>query len=154
VAIGLNKQVSEDLAIKDAALALLSRREHSRHELMSKLSRKFTDIDKIEQQLQGLADSNLQSEERFIESFIRAKINRGKGPKFIKQELRRRGISEYLIAAYVYERDDNWFHIASEVYKKKFGSKRVSDGKEKARRIRFMVSRGFTPETVFRLLDS
>lgn len=149
-----NKAVSEDAEIKHAALALLARREHSKQELFAKLSRKFSDTSKIEQQLCDLAEKNLQSEERFVESFIRAKKSHGKGPKYIKQELRRRGISEYLVAAYIYENDDDWQELASEVYLKKFGTSPVADGKDRARRIRFMVSRGFSPESVFRLFDN
>ncbi len=146
--------VSEDQAIKNAALSLLARREHSKQELLSKLSRKFSDAEKVEKQLANLAEQNLQSEERFVELFIRSKKGQGKGPKFIKQELRQRGISEYLIAAYIYEEDENWFELAADVYAKKFANTPIEDIKEKARRVRFMVSRGFTPDSVFRLFSN
>lgn len=151
MAVELDNSLSEDQAIKNAALSLLARREHSKQELLSKLSRKFSDQSKVEQQLVDLAESNLQSEERFIESFIRAKKSAGKGPKYIKSELRKRGISEYLVAAYIYEDDEDWQDLAEEVYQKKFGDDLPEDSKEKARRIRFMVSRGFSPDSVFRL---
>ena len=95
----------------------------------------------------------MQSEERFIESYIRAKKSQGKGPKFIKQELRTKGVSEYLIASYIYEQDEDWLALAEDVYTKKFDETPIDDSKEKARRIRFMVSRGFTAESVFRLLS-
>ncbi len=145
-------QVSENLEVRNAALLLLARREHSKCELVAKLSRKFANTRQIEQQVDDLEQKNLQSDERFVEAFIHSKKNRGKGPKFIKQELRQRGVSEYLIAAYVYEDDDEWLRIAEQVYRKKFGAVPVSDNGERARRIRFMVSRGFTPESAFRLL--
>ncbi len=150
----VSNPVKESAAIKNAALLLLSRREHSKYELRSKLSLKFSDVEQVEKQLIALEESNLQSEERFIESFIRAKQSLGKGPKFIKQELRDKGISEYLIASYVYEEDEDWFELAAQVYNKKFSDTPLEDTKEKARRIRFMVSRGFTPESVFRLLSN
>lgn len=145
---------SSDASIKNAALALLARREHSKYELALKLARKFSDSDKVEEQITALAQDNLQSEERFVESFIRAKKSHGKGPKFIKQELRQRGISEYLIAAYVYEDDEDWRELAKQVYTKKFGLTPVSDAKDKGRRIRFMVSRGFSADDVMRLLSN
>lgn len=150
----MENPVKEGAAIKNAALLLLSRREHSKYELRSKLARKFSDTEQVERLLIDLAENNLQSEERFIESFIRAKRALGKGPKYIKQELRHRGISEYLIASYVYEEDEDWLELAAEVYNKKFSDLPLSDVKEKARRIRFMVSRGFTPESVFHLLPN
>ncbi len=148
-----SNKAEEDAAIKNAALSLLARREHSQRELVTKLSRRFSDKTKIEQQVEALAESELQSDERFIESYIRAKKNQGKGPKYIKQELRHKGVSEYLVASYIYEDDEDWLLLAEAVYHKKFGDTPVEDSKEKAKRIRFMVSRGFTPESVFRLLS-
>lgn len=150
-------KISDDAqlsAIHQSALALLARREHSKKELKTKLLRHHSDEAAIEAELQLLAEKNYQSEERFVEAFLRAKKSHGKGPLFIKQELRQRGVSEYLIASYVYERDDDWEKLAQTVYEKKFGKRTVHDAKEKAKRIRFMVSRGFTPESVFSLLSA
>ncbi len=140
--------------IKSAALALLTRREHSRQELLDKLSRKFSSEAEIERQLDALEQSGLLSEERFTESFVRARQAAGKGPKLIKQELKRRGVSAFLIESYVTESDHCWLDIAHRVYTKKFSDIEVADQREKARRIRFMVSRGFSPETIFPLLDA
>ncbi len=141
-------------SIKGWAIALLARREHSQKELVTKLSRKFSDVEKIKQEVESLAEHGLQSDERFVENFIRAKKSQGKGPSFIKQDLRQRGVSEYLIASYVYDNDDDWIQLAQEVYDKKFGDVAIDDAKEKARRIRFMVSRGFSPDMVFRIIDN
>ncbi|MFL0811471.1 MAG: recombination regulator RecX [Agarilytica sp.] len=144
--------VQEESAIKNAALSLLARREHSQQELRMKLARKFQDSSRVEEQISQLADSDMQSEERFVEVFIRAKRNAGKGPKFIQQELRNRGVSEFLIASYIYENDEEWHLLASDVYLKKFGGVPVEDAHDKAKRIRFMVSRGFSPDSVFRIM--
>lgn len=143
---------AETVEIKNAALSLLARREHSKQELRNKLSRRFADKEKIDQQVTALEKSELQSEERFVEAFVRAKKNSGKGPKYIKQELRHRGVSEYLIASYVYENDEDWLESATLVYEKKFGATEIVDTKDKAKRIRFMVSRGFTPDCVFKII--
>ena len=140
-------------SIKAAALALLSQREHSRQELLDKLSRKFSDGAEIEKQLDTLAKNNLQSEERFVQGFVRMRQSMGKGPKLIKRELTLRGISQYLIESYVAEQDDCWLALGRKVYDKKFGGTTTTDVRERARRIRFMVSRGFTPETVFYLME-
>lgn len=141
-------------SIKGWAIALLARREHSQKELVTKLSRKFSDVEEIKKEIESLAALGLQSDERFVENFIRAKKSQGKGPSFIKQDLRQRGVSEYLIASYVYDNDDDWMQLAQDVYDKKFGDVPVEDAKEKARRIRFMVSRGFSPDMVFRIIDN
>lgn len=149
----------QQAAIHQSALSLLARREHSKKELKTKLLRQHSDEAAIEEEIRLLAEKSYQSEERFVEAFIRAKKSHGKGPLLIKQELRQRGVSEYLIASYVYERDDDWQELAQTVYTKKFGLHEAGDAqqmdpKEKARRIRFMVSRGFTPESVFALMSA
>ena len=145
---------SDRTSIKSAALALLARREHSRLELLEKLSRKFSDDREIERQIEELANKNLQSEERFVESFVRARQNGGKGPRLIKQELKRRGVSQFLIESYVAENDECWLSIARDVYTGKFAERSKLDAREKAKRIRFMVSRGFSPDVVFHLMQS
>ena len=142
----------EEKAIKNAALSLLARREHSKQELKTKLTRRFQDAYQVEEQISQLAEADLQSEERFVEAFIRAKKNAGKGPKFIQQELRQRGVSEFLIASYIYENDEDWQTLASDVYHKKFAGLPIENANDKAKRIRFMVSRGFSPDSVFRIL--
>lgn len=106
-------------SIKGWAIALLARREHSKKELITKLSRKFSDVEKIKVEIESLAKLGLQSDERFVENFIRAKKSQGKGPSFIRQDLRQRGVSEYLIASYVYDNDDDWMQLAQDVYDKK-----------------------------------
>lgn len=145
------KQQPNDIRL--SAIALLARREHSQKELLTKLSRKYSDHSLIKKEIDALASEGLQSEERFVELFIRSKKAQGKGPIFIKQDLRRRGVSEYLIASYIYDNDEDWLSLARNVYRKKYGFSAVEDSLEKARRIRFMVSRGFPPDSVFRLLD-
>lgn len=150
----MNEQSDADTAIKNAALALLARREHSKQELLTKLGQQFPDNERLEQQIENLVEDDLQSDKRFVESFIRVKKEHGKGPAFIKHELRKRGISEYLIAAYVYDRDEEWMRLAKKVYTRKFGTASVVDNRDKARRIRFMVSRGFPFESIASLLES
>lgn len=138
--------------IKNAALALLAHREQSQKELFSKLKRKFAEPDLVQQVIDELAQSGLQSDERFVESFLRARKSAGKGPVLIKQELKQKGISEYLIAAYVYDNDEEWRELAERVYLKKFGDEEVADMREKGKRMRFMASRGFASDIVYDLV--
>ncbi len=51
-------------------------------------------------------------------------------------------------------KDEDWFELAADVYAKKLANTPIEDRKEKARRVRFMVSRGFTPDSVFRLFSN
>ncbi len=139
--------------IKNSAIALLANREHSQKELHTKLARKFSNPSAIDRVIKELCDIGYQSDERFVESFIRAKKSAGKGPVAIKHELKEKGISEYLIAAYIYDNDDEWRELAERVYLKKFGEEPVGDFKEKGKRLRFMASRGFPGEIAYDLIE-
>ena len=57
-------------ALREAALRLLARREHSRRELAQKLRRRFPDIpgERLEAEIKALAEAGYQSDERRQES--------------------------------------------------------------------------------------
>ena len=132
--------------IRMAAMDLLARREHSRRELKQKLKKRFKDDKLIDEQLDRLAEERLQSDRRFAESFLRQRINRGQGPMRIRQEMRQKGISDSEIDAALEEEQPDWYALAEEVYRRKFGELPPEDIKAKAKRSRFMQYRGFSLE--------
>ncbi len=158
--------------IRRAAVDLLARREHSYKELQQKLLRRFSPrssprntqqqdnfsseqlADMIDEQLQQLVEEKLQSDERYVESFTNGKKNSGKGPIRIRQELRQRGISDYLVDKVLDDNHEDWFELATSVYTKKFGLAPAEGAKEKARRIRFMQYRGYPMPIIQLLLES
>lgn len=127
---------------------MLSRREHSRHELQQKLEHKGFDTDEVESALCRLMEENLQSDERFVESFVHSRRERGSGPRKIAAELSQKGVSESLISQYLDDRSPLWIERASEVRVRKFGPALPTDFKEKARQMRFLQQRGFTAEQI------
>ena len=129
--------------IRRSAMDLLARREHSRRELRDKLKRRYDAPDLIDETLDRLADENLQSDQRFTESFLRQRMSRGHGPVRIRQEARQKGISDTEIRAAMEAEQPDWFTLAKETYQRKFGALPAEDIKEKARRSRFMQYRGF-----------
>ena len=148
--------------VRLAAMNLLARREHSLRELRQKLRRRFSDGPLLEAELHRLADENLQSDQRFAESYARQRAGRGYGPQRVRQEMRDRGLSEADIAS-AFERNElDWFALAEEVFRKKFDARAVPDTqeiglqppdlKEKARRARFMQYRGFSTDHFRHLL--
>lgn len=144
--------------IRLAAMNLLARREHAFHELLTKLTQKFSKSDHhprpmIEGELCRLKEEGLQSDERFVEAFINSKKNSGKGPLVIRQQLRQKGISDEMMALQLEAIDDEWFELAKELYRRKYHDKQIADHKEKAKRMRFMQSRGFLSEHYAHLLD-
>ena len=152
----LERDTEKQLArqIRHAAMDLLCRREHSRQELLTKLSRRFNDCERalIEQQLQRLVEDRLQSDERFVESFVNGRKRQGKGPARIRQELQQKGVSSYLISQCLEASRDEWNELALEVYLRKFGDTPVVDHKDRARRLRFMQYRGFDTQAIARLV--
>lgn len=114
--------------------------------------------------MQVLIRDGLQSDERYAESYVNMRRNRGYGPLKIKQELQQRGVSSELVEAYVEFSDKVWLDAACQAYEKKFGSSStngsinesmdvamesgVKSAKERAKRMRFLQSRGFTGDII------
>ena len=140
------------LEIEQAVVRLLASREHSRAELAAKLAHKGFAADALEQVLDDLAGRGLQSDARFTEQFVAARMRRGSGPLKIRAELRQRGVAEELIARELDIDPEVWLERLRLVHERKFGSAPPSDRKDMARRIRFLESRGFSGELIQRLL--
>ncbi|MGB5441140.1 MAG: regulatory protein RecX [Gammaproteobacteria bacterium] len=126
----------------------LARREHSEAELRRKLATRGFDADLIETTLAGLVAENLLSNTRFAEAFVHSRYQRGSGPQKIHAELRERGIDDGLIEESIAGYDQQWRERVREVREKKFGAGLPGDYKERARQMRFLQQRGFTPEQI------
>lgn len=127
-----------------AAMNLLARREYSRHELWQKLVARFAEHrEAIDAVLDRLADDDLQSDERFAESFVRARIQRGQGRLRIVTELRHKGVASHHIDTALAGADVDWFALAADVLERRFGCDTPCDLRERARRMRFLQQRGF-----------
>ena len=139
--------------IRRAAMNLLARREHSQRELRDKLRSRFPDSTLVEDVLHTLAAENLQSDERFAESFVRQRLSRGYGPLRLRQESKQRGLSEADLDAAFASVEPDWFDLAERCYRKKFGASPAEDLNDKARRVRFMSYRGFSRDHYEHLFD-
>ena len=128
--------------IRLSAMNLLALREHSAKELKEKLVRKYGQNEHVETTIAGLIEEGLQSDERFAEAFIRMRQRQGKGSVLIKMELRERGVPSSLLDILINKQDDIWPKLAKEVRHKRF-HQLPADGREKARQMRFLHSRGF-----------
>lgn len=136
------------LTAKDRALGWLARREYGFEELVSRLVRD-ADLDRSEAQalVQRLADNNLQSDERFVESFVRSQLNKCRGPIRIRADLRQRGINE---GQWRDALDGiNWHELAEQRRSRKFGEVLPTEPSERARQMRHLAAQGF-PESVVR----
>lgn len=135
-----------------SAMNMLARREQSRQELANKLQVRH-DSDIVSQVLDDLAFEGLQSDERFLEIFVRSRINRGQGPLKITHELRNKGIDSEAIASQLEAYAESWYELAKETLERKFGVEPPADFKERQKRQRFIASRGFPNDICYKLFD-
>jgi regulatory protein len=128
------------------AVRLLGRREHSCRELHQKLQARDFDPHIIAEVVAELQADNLQSDERFAESYVRSKAGRGVGPVRLRQELREHQIDDATIHRYL--QDQQWRQLAAEVRQKRFGPALPESFEERARQMRFLQYRGFDSEQI------
>jgi len=131
----------------------LARREHSRIELVKKLSKRFPDDTALVQpEVQKLTDENLQSDKRFAESYLRHRSGNGYGLTRIQLELNERGVCKADIEFALGAEPIEWRALAKSAFIKKFGELPAVDIKEKVKRVRFMQYRGFASDEYQNLL--
>jgi regulatory protein len=134
------------------AVRLLARREHSRAELRSKLVHKGHEPDAVDAALDRLAQERYQSDSRFVETFVRHRVQQGYGPVRIAGELRERGIEDRDAQAGLEQAEADWPELARDVLHKRFGDGPPGDAREWAKRARYLQYRGFPAELVRRIM--
>lgn len=134
------------------AVDLLSRREHSQLELQRKLAAKGYDSDEIDEVLFRLIEDRLQSDERYAESYVRQRLEKGCGPLRIRQELKQKGVPDHLVDHSLSEHEDKWVGMAQRVYEKKYAEP-PSDFKERGKRVNFLRYRGFSMDQINIILN-
>lgn len=139
--------------IKKTAYGLLARREHSQKELRQKLLLRDYAAEEIEPILLALQEQNIQSDVRFAESLIRVRISKGYGWIYICAELKQKGLANDIISEIYQHQSVDWFAQAKLAYQKRFADTPISDQKDKAKRIRFLQSRGFDYEQISATLN-
>lgn len=137
------------MSIRNKALDLLARREHSRFELRNKLLLRFRGEEQvIDRVLEDLENENLLSDKRFTEMFIRGRVAKGNGPIRITSELRQKGVDVSMVELMLSELDVEWYSVLKALSLQKYGATSATDDKERAKRIRFFQSKGYAPEII------
>jgi regulatory protein len=136
--------------LKGRALRLLSQREHSRHELERKLKVFEETPGELTQALDFLEAKGFINEQRVVESVVNRRSTK-LGASRVRQELQAKGLPAEAIAQAVQNLRSTELERAREVWRKKFGAQPL-DAAERAKHIRFLVSRGFAPEVVRRVV--
>ncbi len=134
--------------LRQRAIKLLARREHTRAELVRKLAPHGTQ-EEIRIVLNELAGSGLQSDARFAASYLGSQAGR-LGAARLRQTLRQKGVATELIADQVEDLPDE-LDRARAVWQKKFPAA-PADRSDWARQARFLQGRGFSVEVIRKLL--
>ena len=134
------------LSLKGRALRLLSQREHSRAELERKLAPHEEEPGTLVQALDELQARGFISEERVVESVVHRRASK-LGTARVQQELVAKGLSAQAMTEALAQLRSTELDRAREGCARKFGET-SADPKERARQIRFLLSRGFAAEVV------
>ena len=137
-------------SLRERALGLLARREHSRAELRRKLAPHADSPEELETLLEDLAQRKFLSESRFAEARVHV-LSRKFGAARIEHDLRAKGISEEEAASAARHARSTEFERALEVWRRKFGNP-ATDLKARARQARFLLGRGFSTDIINRIL--
>jgi regulatory protein len=134
------------LSLKGRALRLLSQREHSRAELERKLAAHEEEPGTLARALDELQARGFISEDRVVESVMHRRAGK-LGTARIQQELAAKGVSAESMTEALEQLRSTELERAREVWSRKFDAP-ASEPKERARQIRFLLSRGFSSEVV------
>src|SRR5690606_37177411 len=137
-------------SLKGRALRLLSGREHSRAELQRKLSQHETEPGELARALDELEAKGFINEQRVVESVLHRRASR-LGAARVRQELQAKGLDPQAVAEAVAGLQDSEEPRAREVWRKKFGVPPL-DANDRAKQMRFLLTRGFSSDVVRRVV--
>ena len=137
--------------LKQRAIGMLARREYSRAELAARLAAGGANRDEIDPVLDELERAGYLSDTRFAAAVVRQKSG-GYAKRAIAHALREKGVAAPAAKEALAALDgDDEFAQALALWQRRFG-KPPADEREKARQVRFLVSRGYATSIVFRVL--
>jgi len=137
--------------LRARALRLLARREHSRAELSRKLAPRAESPEALESLLDSLEQKKQLSDARFAEARAR-QLARKYGPARIRHDLKASGIDASLVER-LSEGGEGELERARAILDRKYRSP-AATREERAKRMRFLQSRGFSTDVIFRLLSA
>ena len=137
------------IELKVRALRYLARREHSRAELARKLLPHAESPAMLDGVLNELASKRQLSDERYAD--VRANwLSRKYGAAKIRHDLKAHGVTEAVIERVSAEGD---YERARAIVARKYRGA-ATTREEKAKRARFLQSRGFSYDVIRRLIDA
>jgi regulatory protein len=137
--------------LRERALRFLARREYARVELARKLAAHAESARDVDAVLDDLASRGLISDARYAEMRVHARCARF-GDARLAQEMRAAGVDDTLVDEALAGAEDELTR-AKEVWRRKYGAGGApSDAAGRARQMNFLACRGFSRETIRRVL--
>jgi regulatory protein len=136
-------------SLKARALRLLGQREHSRTELERKLAPHEQEPGSLARALDQLAAAGFINEARVVESVLHQRAPR-LGALRLRQELQHKGIDPQAISEAIAGLRDSEMARALAIWRRRFEP--PADARERARQMRFLMTRGFSAEVVAKVL--
>lgn len=140
------------VSLRARALQLLARREHTRLELKRKLAPHAADPGELDTLFEELTARGWLAETRVAEQVIHSRRRRF-GSRRIRQELLAKGVAEEVVAAALPQLKESELEAALAVWRRKFKAPPGTNA-ERGRQVRFMQGRGFTMETILKVIRS
>ena len=135
--------------LKARALRHLARREHSRAELECKLAPHAESPEALTQLLDALAAKQQLSDERYAEARAH-QLARKYGAARIRQDLKAKGVDEDIVGRVSAEDEAA---RAAAILARKYRAP-ATTREERLRRMRFLLQRGFSHDTIRRVVSS
>jgi len=126
------------------ALGALNRREHSRAELQGKLEADGFGSDHIAAVLDALIANGWLDDARYAGAMARTRTSAGQGPRRIKVELARKGVTEPDIDAALETCDVDWATQARALVVRRFGADDLRGSANARKAVEFLLRRGFS----------
>lgn len=130
------------------ALGLLTRREHSRRELIRKLGARGVEPEEARAAVEKLAAAGWQDDARFAESLVRSRASAGYGPRHIRAELGTHGLDGEAIELAMATFEGDWIELARDLVRRRFGEEGPRDLAQRRKAADLLARRGFDGEAI------
>ena len=145
----MKNEPDSPVELRARALRLLARREHSRAELERKLGPHAGSSEVVAGIVEALVQKKQLSDERYAEERTRS-LSRKYGAARIRQDLKSKGVAPELVGRVSAEGE---LERARSILERKYRAA-ATTREERAKRMRFLQSRGFSSEITFKLLSA
>lgn len=146
---GRRKKDAAEPSAYQRALSLLVRREHSRKELVRKLSVKGVEPEASAAALDTLARQDFQNDQRFAQALARTRAASGYGPIRIRAELGTHSLDSASIDAALVACERDWDASARDLINRRYGQKDLSDQAVRRKAVDFLLRRGFEQKSAY-----